>query len=355
MRSASTALANHFSQAVTTLATLWRVTRRDGQVFGFTDHDQDIVFGGVTYKAKTGYRRSEFAARADLSVPDAEFWGILDSNEIDTNSLRAGVWDGARISVFVVNWADLTQGSLQICEGWLGEVICRDDGTFRAEVRGLAQRLNQTIGELYSPECRADLGDSRCKIPLRPALRQNSTAYTVGTFVRVETDTNATGTYREQERIYECTTAGTTAATQPVFNTAINSTTTDGSVIWTARQAWTLPATVQSSPNRTTIVVQNTGHIVTRPDGWFDFGVVVFETGNNTQVIREVLTWTQATRTLTLFLPLPFDATAGNILRVSPGCDKRLATCRDKFSNRLNFRGEPFVPGSDSVVKYGTS
>lgn len=353
MKAASSTLASHIAQVSTTLATLWRVTRRDGQVFGFTDHDQDIVFGSVTYKAKTGYQRSSIASRADLSVPDGEFWGILNSDEIDVVSLRAGVWDGSRVSVFIVNWADLSQGAIHVAEGWIGEVICRDDGTFRAEVRGLAQRLNQTVGEVYSPECRADLGDSRCKIPLRPPLRADSTAYTVGQFVRVETDSSATGTYREEERIYECTTAGTSASSPPTFNTTLNATTTDGTVTWTARQAWTLPATVDSSPNRTTIVVQNTGHIVTQPDDWFAHGVVVFETGLNAGVARDILTWTQSTRTLTLFLPLPFAASSGDILRVLPGCDKRLSTCRDKFSNRLNFRGEPFVPGSDGVTQYG--
>src|SRR5262249_8202327 len=35
---------------------------------------------------------------------------------------------------------------------------------FIAEVRGLTQRLSQTIGELYSASCRATLGDSRCKV-----------------------------------------------------------------------------------------------------------------------------------------------------------------------------------------------
>ena len=39
----------------TTLATLWKVTRLDAEVFGFTDHDKNIVFGGVTYEARSGF------------------------------------------------------------------------------------------------------------------------------------------------------------------------------------------------------------------------------------------------------------------------------------------------------------
>jgi hypothetical protein len=355
VKSVSSALASHLGERLTTLATCWRVERRDGAVFGFTDHDRDLVFESVTYRARTGYRRSAIASRADLSVDDTEVLGILDAAEIDAPSLRAGIWDGAEVRIFLVNWADLSQGALRLRRGRLGEAIARDDGTFRAELRGLAQALNVTVGELYTPECRADLGDARCRVPIRPPLRANSTAYALGAFVRVETDTAATGTWREEQRIYECTTAGTSAATPPTFDTTIGNTTTDGTVTWTARMAWTLPATVASAPDLQTVVIQNTGEAATKPDGWFEAGVAVFETGLNAGVARDVLGWVHATRTLTLFLPLPFPAAAGDVLRIQPGCDKRLATCRDRFGNRLNFRGEPWVPGDKGVIETGVS
>jgi hypothetical protein len=355
VKSVSGALATHLGERLTTLATCWRVERRDGLVFGFTDHDRDLVVSGVTYRAQTGYRRAAIASRADLSVDDTEIEGILDAAEIDAPWLRAGIWDGAEVRIFLVNWADLSQGTLRLRRGRLGEVVARDDGTFRAELRGLAQALNVTVGELYTPECRADLGDARCKVPIRPSLRANSTAYALGSFVRVETDTLATGTWREEQRFYECTTAGTSAATPPTFNTTVNATTTDGTVTWTARMAWTLPATVASAPDLQTVVIQNTGEAPTRASGWFEAGVVVFETGLNAGVARDVLGWVQASRTLTLFLPLPFPAVAGDVLRIQPGCDKRLATCRDKFANRLNFRGEPYVPGDKGVIETGVA
>lgn len=353
MKSVSSALATHLGELLTTLATCWRVERRDGGVFGFTDHDADLVVDGVTYRAKTGYRRAAIAARADLSVDDTEVDGILDAAEIDAASLRAGLWDGAEVRIFLVNWSDLTQATLRLRRGRLGEVIARDDGTFRAELRGLAQALNVTVGELYTPECRADLGDARCRLPLRPSLRANSTAYVLGTFVRVETDPPAVGSYREQERHYECTTAGTTDSAAPTFDTTIGATTTDGTAVWTARMAWTLPATVESAPDLSTVMIANTGAAPARPDGWFEHGVAVFETGLNAGVARDVLAWTQATRTLALFLPLPFPASAGDVVRLQPGCDKRLSTCRDKFANRLNFRGEPHIPGDKGIVGIG--
>ena len=43
MKSVSPSLAAHLASEAITMATLWRVVRRDGAVFTFTDHDRDIV------------------------------------------------------------------------------------------------------------------------------------------------------------------------------------------------------------------------------------------------------------------------------------------------------------------------
>jgi uncharacterized phage protein (TIGR02218 family) len=43
---------------------------------------------------------------------------------------------------------------------------------------------------------------------------------------------------------------------------------------------------------------------------------------------------------------------AGDTFTVAAGCDKQLATCRTKFSNTVNFRGFPHMPGNDFVTSY---
>jgi uncharacterized phage protein (TIGR02218 family) len=39
---------------------------------------------------------------------------------------------------------------------------------------------------------------------------------------------------------------------------------------------------------------------------------------------------------------------------IRAGCDKRIATCRAKFGNVVNFRGFPHMPGQDAVLRYAT-
>lgn len=167
MKSASPALAAHLAGEVTTLATCWRLERADGWVRGFTDHDRELVVDGLTYVASTGFLPSAIKTASDLSVDNLDVDGFLDDAALRAEDLIAGLFDGARIEVFIVNWADLGQGRLLLRKGFLGE-IKRADQRFSAEIRGLSNRLQQTAGKLYSRLCRVDLGSTECGVALGP-------------------------------------------------------------------------------------------------------------------------------------------------------------------------------------------
>jgi uncharacterized phage protein (TIGR02218 family) len=276
MKSTSSELAVHIASEVTTLATCWRIARRDGVVLGFTTHDRVLVIDYVTYRASTGFTPSTIAASNDMSVDNLDVAGVLSSSAISEADLRDGRFDFAAIEIFEVNWSDLSQGRLNLASGRLGEVTM-SDGRFTAEIRGLTQALQQPVGEVYSAECRADLGDARCKV--------NLAAFTV-----------------------------TGAAT------AVAST-----------RAFTDSTRLES-------------------DGWFDYGLLTWVTGSNAGLSVEVKSF--ASNTFALFDAMPNTIEVGDAYSARAGCDKRLATCKAKFANILNFRGEPFVPGPDSMLDY---
>lgn len=167
MKTASTALKAHQAQGTTTLAWCWKVTRQDTQVFGFTSVDKDLVVDGVTYAAATGITPTQIEATPDLAVPNLELAGFLDSDAITEADLLAGKWDGASVEIFEVNYADLTQGIMVLRAGALGQVEA-GSLSYRAEGRGIAQALQQSIGRVYAPSCDATLGDTRCGVDLAP-------------------------------------------------------------------------------------------------------------------------------------------------------------------------------------------
>ena len=59
MKSLSPALQAHLDDGTTTLAWCWKITRADGQSFGFTDHDCPLAFGGTDYEPESGLSASE--------------------------------------------------------------------------------------------------------------------------------------------------------------------------------------------------------------------------------------------------------------------------------------------------------
>jgi len=190
MKQISSQLAAHLAGEVTTLATCWKLTRRDTTVFGFTDHDQDIVYSGITYKAATGFTPSAIQNSGSLKVDNLDVEGMISAGSITEVDILAGLYDFAEIEIFQVNYTDLTQGDLKLRRGWLGEVSLYKQ-QFVAEVRGLTQCLSQNMGELYSASCRATLGDSRCTVTL--------SSYTVtGSVTSVSSNLQFTDTSRTE-------------------------------------------------------------------------------------------------------------------------------------------------------------
>lgn len=167
MKTVPTSIRTQLDSAVSTLCYCLRLTRADGVVMGFTDHDQDVVVDSVTYQAETGGNLSAIAAQDGLAVDNLELAGFLDSAAITEDDIRAGVYDFAAVEVFQVDYANPAGGRLILRTGHIGEVSS-EAGTYKAEVRGLMQAYSQQIVELFSPACRADLGDSRCKVDLTP-------------------------------------------------------------------------------------------------------------------------------------------------------------------------------------------
>ncbi len=86
---------------------------------------------------------------------------------------------------------------------------------------------------------------------------------------------------------------------------------------------------------------------------WFTAGKLTFTGGANTGVSVEVKNHRNvAGVTLSLWQVMPEPIMVGDTFVVTAGCDKRFATCRDRFLNTTNFRGFPHVPGNDFVVRY---
>lgn len=176
-------LQAHLETGVTTLCRCWRVTRRDGMVYGFTDHDGPLVFDGTTFSANDGMSARAFDQTTGLSVDNSEALGVLSDAGVRESDILAGRFDSAMVEAWLVNWKTPSQRTM-LFRGEMGEIE-RAGGAFKAELRGLTESLNQPQGQVYQSPCAAILGDGACRVDLSSGRysRESEIARVSGTLV----------------------------------------------------------------------------------------------------------------------------------------------------------------------------
>lgn len=261
---------------VTTLALCWRLDRRDGVTLGFTAHDRDLVRGGVPYRARPGMLPSAVRQSDGFDVDTLDLAGALTDEGITADDLMAGRWDGAACTVLALDWSDPAAEPLVLARGELGDVGVKD-GAFTAELRGPTALLERPVVERTSPDCRAELGDRRCRVDLAGRMRLARVMAADGAVLTLDTDEPAENAY--------------------------------------------------------------------------GFGRLRWLDGANAGLVSAIAA--SAGAVVTLREP-PFAVpAAGALVELREGCDRTFATCRDRFANIANFRGEPHLPGNDLLSRYG--
>ena len=156
----SEAFLAHAATGHTTFSRAWAIERTDGVAYGFTDHDLDLSFEDMTFKAETGLSAAALAQSTGLSVDNTEALGALTDASVREEDIEAGRFDGAEVRAWMVNWADVSERWLQF-RGTIGEMR-RSGGAFHAELRGLTEALNRPLGRIYQKPCTAVFGDNSC-------------------------------------------------------------------------------------------------------------------------------------------------------------------------------------------------
>lgn len=278
MKAWTPALADHYAGRVTTLADCWKITRQDGTVLGFTSHERDLVVDGVTYVGSASYTPSEANSSAELAVDTMELQSWLAGAGITAPDIEAGLYDGAVVENFEVNYQAPDAGRNIKLTGFLGNPRWTSEGEVVYEVRSLAQKLQQVIGNKTQPTCINRFGDEWCGVDL-DALQVAGVVETV-----------------HSRTAFTDTTQG-----------------------------------------------EDAGH--------FDRGLLTFTTGDNAGYSRQVRNFDGAR--FELLQPFPFAFEAGDQYEARPTCFKRLAEdCRDTYNNVINFRGAPYLPGTDKQYDY---
>lgn len=280
-REIDAAFAAELASGATHLCRCWRVKRRDGEALGFTDHDRVVRFSGLDFAPETGFAGTELERSLGLGSDNAEAAGLLRSDAIREEDVAAGLYDGAEVTHWLVDWRKPGVRHLV----FVGEAseIRRGSLGFEVEITGISGKLDRPVGRGFQRLCDAELGDKRCGVNL--------------------------AAFRET-----------------------------GSVV----------ATLDS---RRFVA---SGFALPSGGGHYAMGRLTWTSGPNSgrrEAVRSVVIAGGAL-TVDLWRAPAQPASAGDDFEISAGCDKRFATCREKFKNAANFQGFPFLPGEDWAASY---
>jgi len=150
-------------------AQCWRIERRDGEVFAFTSADMPIVFGGDTYSPCESLSASAAEMGAVLGqIGNAEISGIVSDDSIADRDLIGGLFDGARVEVWMVPWSTSGETPWRLMTGVTGKLSQGRRG-YTMEVLTPGGLLQQAaVVQVVTPSCRFELGDARCGFDLGP-------------------------------------------------------------------------------------------------------------------------------------------------------------------------------------------
>jgi uncharacterized phage protein (TIGR02218 family) len=157
-------MAGMLEGPLTSVALCWCLERADGAGLALTSHDSALIIAGVTYEAAPGMLPAAIQRRAGIEPDGSEVAGCISSASLDEEDLALGRWDGARASLVAADWI-AGAGEVPLLRGELGEIQL-EGVAFKAELRGAAARQTAPICPETSPECRAELGDKKCRVDL---------------------------------------------------------------------------------------------------------------------------------------------------------------------------------------------
>lgn len=169
-----------FDRELDSVATFWRVFRKDGVALGFTSHDRDLSFSRIRHRAAPGMVSAAIKLNNALSGDSAEVEGALTHDAISEADLSAGLYDEAGIAIGAVDWETLEHEVLYT--GQIGRVE-NDGDSFSAQLHSAKHILGDDLVPRTSPTCRAVFCGRGCGLS---AIRFTSRQ----TLISLDTDTN---------------------------------------------------------------------------------------------------------------------------------------------------------------------
>lgn len=168
MRTLTPEQSNELSAELTALCRAWTLTKKNGDILRFTDHTHDLTIGGEVYTATSSFAASATQLVGNSVASDTDLTVLLSDTGISADDVERGLYTGAVYELFIVPYtADLID-PIKVLAGRISNTTLLDKSIAVFTLTYTTFRIGKSICEVYTAQCRAGFGDSRCKVDLVP-------------------------------------------------------------------------------------------------------------------------------------------------------------------------------------------
>ena len=381
MRSINAQLAADF--AAGWVSTVAQVTRTDGTVQSFTDHDGALTLGSTVYVPAAGL------AGIKLTITNNATVGTIQNRAawlpvLSEADVLAGLYDNATISLGFISWKNPQYGILWVFSGPVGAIKASQDG-FEATAQSAMWMLQRQLGIYVAPTCRHVLGSTvdpqgvgGCLLNLSPytytgtitaldspmvwqvnipnwnqaATPNTPNAPTASVQQNVVGQYLAPGTYHYS--ISSIDAKKQESSTSPITSVLVqqNNPPTGGGIITLNWSAVAGAVSYNIYGNTSQQLMANTTALTFSDNGasaqsgyaplfgdYFALGILTMTSGAALGLSADVKTMRGST--LYTLLPLGRPVAVGDTFSITAGCSKTASACQYKFNNIVNFGGFP--------------
>ncbi len=381
MRPISATLAADF--AAGWVSAVAQVTRTDGTVQSFTDHDSPLTLGSTVYVPAAAL------AGIKLTITNNAMVGTVQTRAawlpvLAEADVLAGLYDNATISFGFISWMNPQKGILWVFSGPVGAIKATQDG-FEATAQSAMWMLQRQLGVYVIPTCRHVLGSTvdpqglgGCLLNLAPytytgtitgltsqlvwtvdiANWNQATTPNTPNAPTASVQQNVAGQYLPPgEYHYSVSSIDANkqeSSASPITSVIVqqNDPPTGGGIVTLNWSAVAGAVSYNVYGNTSQQLMANTTATTFSDNGataqsgyaplfgdYFALGILTMTSGAASGLSADVKTLRGST--LYPLLPLGLPVAVGDTFTITAGCAKTAGACQYKFNNIVNFGGFP--------------
>ncbi|MCU7611420.1 DUF2163 domain-containing protein [Anaplasma capra] len=174
MKNVAQELLTHISQEVITVALCCRMTAKSTEV-RLTEHDENLEINNAIYSACNCINFGPIHHGRNSITALVE---ITECNAVSKVNLMNGQCGRVEVELFLVNYENISQGAITLFVGTIGGITI-DDNKLKISLEGAKNALHTKVGTLFSPHCRAQFCDGKCKLDREKFTFQGSVSKVV--------------------------------------------------------------------------------------------------------------------------------------------------------------------------------